>query len=197
MDCAAFACKLHALHLGGSAPVCDSDILCLEALGRLGGETHIVLPFPAEDLRRLRIDLSRGEWGARFERVLAAANSVTVTSDHRARGSAATFEYASLVVTGMARLRARLLRTDLRGVSIGGGGPTASDGGASSLLRIWRSQDVDVELVPTVAPRMESRGARSTIPAGVARRATTSNRKPPAVIAAASWCWPGCVKCGC
>ena len=135
---------------------CDSDILCLEALGRLGGETHIVLPFPAEDLRRLRIDLSRGEWGERFERVLAAANSVTVTSDHRARGSAATFEYASLVVTGMARLRARLLRTDLRGISIGGGGPTASDGGASSLLRIWRSQDVDIEQVPTVAPRRDA-----------------------------------------
>ena len=135
---------------------CDSDILCLEALGRLG-ETHIVLPFPAEDLRRLRIDLSRGEWGERFERVLAAANSVTVTSDHRARGSAATFEYASLVVTGMARLRARLLlRTDLRGISIGGGGPTASDGGASSLLRIWRSQDVDIEQVPTVAPRRDA-----------------------------------------
>ena len=114
---------------------CDSDILCLEAVGRLGGETHVVLPFPAEDLRRLRVDLSRGEWSQRFERVLAAANSVTVTSDHRARGSAATFEYANLVLTGMARLRARLLRTDLRGIAIGGG-RTASDGGvASSLLR--------------------------------------------------------------
>lgn len=112
---------------------CAADILCLEAVGRLGGETHIVLPFPAEDLRRLRVDLSRGEWGERFERVLAAANSVTVTSDHRARGSAATFEYANLVVTGMARLRSRLLRTDLRGVAIGDAAPIVSDGGAALL----------------------------------------------------------------
>jgi class 3 adenylate cyclase len=135
---------------------CDCDILCLEAVGRLGGETHIVLPFPAEDLRRLRADLSHGDWGGRLDRVLAAANSVTVTSDHRARGSAATFEYANLVLTGMARLRSQLLRTDLRGLGIWDGGPTASDGGASSLLRIWQSQNVDLEQIRISAPRSDA-----------------------------------------
>ncbi len=133
----------------------DADILCLEAVGRLGGETHIVLPFPAEDLRRLRVDLSGGGWGERFERVLAAANSVTVTSDHRARGSAATFEYANLVLTGMARLRSHLLRTDLRGLAVGDGGAPAGDGGASPLLRLWQSQNVDLEQVRLSAPRSD------------------------------------------
>ncbi len=154
-----------------------SDILCLEAVGRLGGETHIVLPFPAEDLRRLRLDISRGEWGERFERVLAAANSVTVTSDHRARGSAATFEYANLVVTGMAQLRSRRLRTDLRGLAIGDAGPSAGDGGASPLLRLWQSQNVDLEQVRLSAPRgdgpeadtrEEAVGAEERLPDGFA-----------------------------
>src|SRR5208283_5175555 len=78
----------------------DCDILCLETVQKLGGETHIVLPFPAAELHRLRFDKA-GDWGERFERVLAAASSVTITSDHRARGSAATFDYANLVLTGM------------------------------------------------------------------------------------------------
>jgi len=70
----------------GSA-ACGSDILCLEAMLELGGETHIVLPFPPAEFHRVSVDFAPGRWGERFERVLAAASSVTVTSDHRARGS--------------------------------------------------------------------------------------------------------------
>lgn len=124
---------------------CVSDILCLEAMQELGGETHIVLPFPAEDCRR--INFARGDWGERFERVRAAADSVTVTSDHRARGSAAAFEYASFILTGMARLRAQVLHTDLRGLAIAEDGPSSNGGSAASLMRIWQSQSIALEQV--------------------------------------------------
>jgi class 3 adenylate cyclase len=133
----------------------DSDILCLEAMRELGGETHIVLPFPAEELRRLRFDLRAGDWGRRFDRVLAAASSVTITSDHRARGSSATFEYANLVLTGMARLRARLLETDLRGFAISDDGPSAAPGSVPPLLQIWQSQNLDFEQVRVQGPRSD------------------------------------------
>jgi class 3 adenylate cyclase len=95
---------------------CSADVLCLEAMQEIGGETHIVLPFPAEECRRT--SFADGDWRARFERVRAAANSVTVTSDHRARGSTATFEYTNLILTGMARLRAQVLHTDLRALDL-------------------------------------------------------------------------------
>ncbi|HEY0802711.1 MAG TPA: tetratricopeptide repeat-containing protein, partial [Steroidobacteraceae bacterium] len=88
----------------GSA-ACGADILCLEAMREVGGETHIVLPFPPADFLRISVDLGAGGWAERFERVLADATSVTITSDHRAHGSTATFEYANLVLTGKARLR--------------------------------------------------------------------------------------------
>jgi class 3 adenylate cyclase len=95
---------------------CGSDILCLEAMQELGSETHIVLPFPAEECRR--VNFARSDWGERFERVRAAADSVTVTSDHRARGSTASFEYANFILTGMARLRAQVLHTELEQVHL-------------------------------------------------------------------------------
>ena len=130
----------------GSA-ACGSDILCLEAMREVGGETHIVLPFPAQEFHRVSVDFASGGWGERFERVLAAADSVTVTSDHRARGSSATFEYANLVLTGMARLRAQGLQTDLRGLAIWDGRPPASEAGAAALVRIWQSQNVTLEQI--------------------------------------------------
>jgi hypothetical protein len=130
----------------GSA-ACGSDILCLEAMREVGGETHIVLPFPAEDFRRISVDLGAGGWAERFERVLSDATSVTITSDHRAHGSTATFEYANLVLTGKARLRAQALGTDLVGLAVWDGKPATRASGAASLVRLWQSQGVDFEEV--------------------------------------------------
>jgi class 3 adenylate cyclase len=130
----------------GSA-ACGSDILCLEAIREVGGETHIVLPFPAQEFRRVSVDFASGGWGERFERALVAADSVTVTSDHRARGSSATFEYANLVLTGMARLRAQVLETELQGLAIWDGKPSSGGAGAAALVRTWQSQNVMLEQV--------------------------------------------------
>jgi len=139
---------LRPLAAYGSA-ACGSDILCLEAMLDLGGETHIVLPFPPAEFHRASVDFAPGQWGERFERVLAAASSVTVTSDHRARGSRATFEYANFILTGMARLRAQVLQTELRGLAVWDGKPPGgAGGGAASLVGLWQAQQVRVEHVP-------------------------------------------------
>jgi len=124
---------------------CGSDILCLEAMREVGGETHLVLPFPAEDCRR--IGFARNDWAERFERALAAAHSVTITSDHRARGSAATFEYSNFILTGMARLRAQVLNTDLRALAISDESASLRGGRRASPARSWRSHDVELEQV--------------------------------------------------
>ena len=139
---------------------CISDILCLETMQELGGETHIVLPYPAEECHR--VNFARGDWGERFERVRAAADSVTVTSDHRARGSSATFEYTNLILTGMARLRAQLLHTDLRGLAVGDDGRFMSGAGAAaSLLQLWRSQNVALEHVRLAESRVDPPAAEA------------------------------------
>jgi hypothetical protein len=137
---------LRPLAAYGSA-ACGSDILCLEAMREVGGETHIVLPFPADEFHRVSVDFASGGWGERFERALAAADSVTITSDHHARGSSATFEYANLVLTGMANLRAQVLSTGLHGLAVWDGRPSTGGAGAASLVRIWQSQGVTLEQI--------------------------------------------------
>ena len=144
--------RLRPMAAYGSA-ACGADILWLEAMGEVGGETHIVLPFPPADFHRISVDFAPGDWKMRFDRQLAAATSITVTSEHRAYGSTATFEYANHILCGMARLRAGVLQTDLHGVAMwdgnarGGGG-----GGAASLVSLWQSQRVEVTSVHLPLP---------------------------------------------
>jgi len=55
----------------GSA-ACGADILCLECVQELGGELHIVLPFPPEQFRFESVEFRPdGQWGERFEQLLS------------------------------------------------------------------------------------------------------------------------------
>jgi Adenylate and Guanylate cyclase catalytic domain len=164
---------LRPLAAYGSA-ACGSDILCLEAMRDLGGETHIVLPFPPEEFHRVSVDFAPGLWGERFERVLAAASSLTITSDHRARGSRATFEYANFILTGMARLRAQVLQTDLYGLAVWDQKPPSGGGGAASLVGLWQSQQIDVEQV-----RLPEHLGKLTAPRALSE-ASIMDERPPA-----------------
>jgi hypothetical protein len=135
---------LRPLAAYGSARA-GADILCLEAMQEQGGETHVVLPFPGAEFRRICVDGASSGWGSRFDRVLAAASSVTVTSDHPARGSTATFDYANLVFTGMAALRARMLGTGLQGLAVAADLPGRRAGATAALVELWQQQRIAVE----------------------------------------------------
>ncbi len=130
----------------GSA-ACGADLICLEAARELGCETHIVLPFPAAEFYRSSVDFAGGRWGERFEQALATADSVTIASDHRARDSAASFDYANLVLTGMAALRAETLDTQLRGIAVWDPRFKAIAGGAAALVAQWEEQGLTVDHV--------------------------------------------------
>lgn len=138
----------------GSA-ACGADLLCLEAAREHGAETHIVLPFPAAEFRRESVEFAGGDWGARFDRALAAATSITITSDHHARGSMATFEYANLVLTGMGRLRAQMLDTPLRRLAVWDPMTPARSGGAASLVSLWATDPAPIDHVRLPTPRGE------------------------------------------
>jgi class 3 adenylate cyclase len=142
--------RIAPLAVYGSA-ACGVDLLCLELAREFGAETHIVLPFPAAEFRAASVDWAGGGWGARFERALASAASVTVTSDHRATGSAATFEYANLVLTGMGLLRAQMLDTDLRTLAITDPGARGAAGGAASLESLWEKRGLAGERIDLAA----------------------------------------------
>jgi len=63
--------------VGYSQAACGSDILFCESLLERGQECNIVLPFARDDYIEASVACAGQDWIARFERVMAAATSVT------------------------------------------------------------------------------------------------------------------------
>ena len=61
-------------HLVCSA-ACGADIIALEACASSGVSATIVLPFAAAEFRRVSVTDRPGDWGPRFDRVLARARA--------------------------------------------------------------------------------------------------------------------------
>jgi MAP3K TRAFs-binding domain/Adenylate and Guanylate cyclase catalytic domain len=136
-----------------ASAACGADLLCLETARELGVETHIVLPFPAAEFRRVSVDFAGNDWSERFERELANASSVTVTSDHYASGSAATFEYANLILTGAARLRAQQLDTSVKALAVSDAGATLMRGGTAWTIAQWKKTGIETDRIALEALR--------------------------------------------
>lgn len=137
--------RLRPVAAYGSA-ACGTDILCLECVQELGGELHIVLPFPAEQFRAESVDFClEGQWGRRFDRLLESANEVLVISEQPPSGETSAFEYANLIMTGLARLRAQMLDTRMQGLAVWDGTETGGEGGTGSLVSVWRNCGVPLE----------------------------------------------------
>lgn len=167
---AAIRARLEEMRPGaayGSA-ACGADILCLEAVLEVGGELHIVLPFPVEQFRATSVDIREdGRWGDRFERLLDAATEVLVISEQPPQGFNATYQYANLIMTGLARLRAQMLDADLRGLAVWDGHESGELGGTCSMVRTWRKAGLDVERValanPAAPDKQRTAGGSATV----------------------------------
>jgi class 3 adenylate cyclase len=131
----------------GSA-ACGADILCLECMQELGGELHIVLPFGPDAFRTQSVDLRpEGNWGERFERLLDNAKEVLVISQRPPPIGESIFEYNNLILTGLAKLRAQMLDTELHGIAVWDGRPAAGEGGTGSIVSLWRDSGIPMDHV--------------------------------------------------
>jgi len=96
--------------IGYSSAVSMDDILFLEAVQQRGAETHVLLPYPYEDLRREGGICSAPGWSVRFERVIAAADTVRYLTEESVPGDNAVFDYLNGMLFGYASLAAQSLR---------------------------------------------------------------------------------------
>jgi hypothetical protein len=149
-----------------------TDILCLEAVLDRGGEAHVVLPFPPDEFRKVSVDPAGADWGRRFEQVLHRAATVLVTSDHRAEGSESTFQYANLVLTGMAELRAGVLESSVTGLAVWDGLPAGGAGGTGDVVDLWRERGYDIVHLDPTGP------AASAAPSDPAREGAGRSEAP-------------------
>jgi class 3 adenylate cyclase len=137
--------RLEPMAAYGSA-ACGADILCLECVQELGGELHIVLPFPVEQFHTASVDFCPdGNWRDRFEQLLESANEVLVIGEQPPPSGTSTFEYANLMMTGLARLRAQMLDTRLQGLAVWDGIEAGDEGGTGSMVSMWRRSGVPLE----------------------------------------------------
>jgi class 3 adenylate cyclase len=133
---------------GFSSAASGGDILFLEAMTRRGGKTNIVLPFPEDDfLSESVVQDEAGDWPSRFALALARAESVRRAVGQRFTRSPVFFEYANLLLLGLARLKSARLGVELIPLALWDGEPGDGAGGTAATIAEWQSQGFAVEII--------------------------------------------------
>jgi len=88
---------------GAASAACGSDILFLGSHAGTGREINIILPFnQGGRLSRTSVNLVPGAIGVPVRGGARAASQVIVASENRASGNAMVYEYANLLLDGLA-----------------------------------------------------------------------------------------------
>ena len=108
--------KSAQIKIAYASGVGSGDIAFMETILDLGGQAHLMLPAPPDDLRRMFGDsLLHGEaWVRRFDHVLAESSSVTVVSRELGSADPGIFGYTNRILAGSAVLRSKSLGTSAR-----------------------------------------------------------------------------------
>lgn len=142
--------------IGFSSAARGADILFLEAIHELGGETHIVLPYDHEEFVRNSVEIDGdGNWPGRFERQLKLSRVIHASSSPPLDAGLG-YDYANRLVHGLGRVRARELNTDLLALAVWDGRPGDGPGGADGAVRQWQqcglaAHRVLIETAPRIA----------------------------------------------
>ena len=132
---------------GYASAGCGSDILFFEALLERGAEAHVVLPYEKEQFIKDSVSFANSDWVNRFERVLERATSVITASSERIEEGSMSFEYANLLLFGLADIRARQLETDLVPLAVWDKKPGDGPGGTASAVEHWKHLGLNVQVI--------------------------------------------------
>jgi class 3 adenylate cyclase len=134
--------------VGYSSAACGSDILFLESVLQLKGETHVVLPYDREQFARHSVNIIDGaDWGDRYTKVLAGAAQVIQASTEKMEWGSVSYDYANLVLHGLASVRTEELETDLVPLAVWDGKKGDGPGGTATVVKRWRELGLQVELI--------------------------------------------------
>lgn len=144
--------------IGITSSACGADLLFLEALESLGGETHLVLPYDAQVLVEDGVDWPGVEdWRPRFERQLGHARLVYASAGRPLHGGVGC-DYAHQLAHGLGLLRARELETEVLALVPCNGPGGDRLGGGASVVRQWQRHGLAVDCVQLDAAPAEPDG---------------------------------------
>jgi class 3 adenylate cyclase len=142
---------------GFSSGACGADIIFLEALRERNGETTIVLPYDADQFEQDSVAIVPGsDWSARYRRALASARDVFLASEQRVGSGEVSYEYAVLLLEGLAGIRADELDAELVRVVLWDGKAQGGRGGTAPTIQQWRREGHRVEVIDLGALLRES-----------------------------------------
>jgi class 3 adenylate cyclase len=147
---------------GFAGAAAGGDILFHEAMARRGGKSSVVLPYPESDFLPDSVAIDGGdEWVNRFEGVLGRSGSVLRAVGQRFTESTVFFDYANLLLLGLARIQSEQLGVELVPLALWDGQPGDGPGGTAATVADWRSRGLRIEVIglptPNAAPAVPAR----------------------------------------
>ncbi|MGB0597787.1 MAG: TRAFs-binding domain-containing protein [Rubripirellula sp.] len=136
--------------IGYSSAACGADLLFQKAIQDFGGESRIILPFDVEPFRQQSVAFAGPKWNSLFDEVINNATQVIIASPQRTRGDGIAFEYANLVLHGLATLRATELQgenCEPIGLTVWDGGPGQGRGGTAHVVKQWQDLGMEVHQI--------------------------------------------------
>jgi class 3 adenylate cyclase/tetratricopeptide (TPR) repeat protein len=132
-----------------SSAAFGSDILFLEAIRRVGRSATVVLPFGRTEFRDTSVTAGGAEWGERYDNLLNAVGEARIreVSKTPLEFASASYDYANMVLQGMATIAADELDTELVGVAVWDGQAGHGPGGTASIATRWIAAGMRVELI--------------------------------------------------
>lgn len=140
--------KEHNVRIGFSSAACGSDLLFQSVLHELGGECHVVLPYEEQEFVKDSVDITGDPaWVTRFQSVLKNAAQVVYASSQKMQAGSVSYDYANLVLHGLATVRATELETEPMGLVVWNGGRGDGPGGTASVVARWHGLGVPVSRI--------------------------------------------------
>ncbi len=136
------------VNFGYSSAACGSDILFLEAILELGGEIHIVLPYPQEQFIQDCVDLiPKSNWKERFLRVMACATEVSIACNCSYEENSSIYQYTNRLLHGLGKIRSQQLDTELIPFAVWDGKPGDGFGGTATMVKTWQDWGYKVQII--------------------------------------------------
>lgn len=132
---------------GYASGACGSDILFHEAILEMKGESHVILPFERDLFTQSSVLIGQGdEWTDRFRRVIGQAAEVLEAS-HQGQTGGVSYEFANLLLDGLASIRAQQLETHLVPMAVWDGKTGDGPGGTAAAVERWKRLGLHVEII--------------------------------------------------
>jgi hypothetical protein len=168
-----------------TSAACGADLLFIEAAQEVGAEVNVVLPFDRADFVRTSVAAGGDDWVRRFDRALARADRVIAATDESHLGDDELFEYAALLVEGLAVLRASQLESSPSLLCVVDAGTEVKVGGARASFERWSRnvgppQTIDLRVLrASIAAAAPGGTAAVTAPAAATAVPAEETPRPP------------------